>query len=97
MEGTWVTASMRDAMECQMGRVMVINGGKIDFGIAGRVVKSFEGLETEVNEDGTVVMRSDTATFEFSPGESPDQMTLLSGPMVVEHHTSRTPKDLARC
>jgi len=97
MDGAWVAASMRDGMECQMGRVMVINGDKIDFGIAGRVVRSFEGLETEVNDDGLIVMRSSEATFEFEPGESSDQMTLLSGPVVAEHHTSRLPKDLARC
>lgn len=97
MDGSWVTESMRDVMECQMGRVMVINGDKIDFGIGGRVVRSFEGLQTEVKEDGVVVMHSDTATFEFEPGASSDQMTLLSGPMVAEHHTSRMPKGLARC
>lgn len=97
MDGAWVTESMRDAMECQMGRVMVINGDKIVFGIAGQIVRSFEGLETKVNEDDVVVMHSDKATFEFELGESPDQMTLLSGPMVAEHHTSRMPKDLARC
>ncbi|KPP82205.1 MAG: hypothetical protein HLUCCA04_05595 [Oceanicaulis sp. HLUCCA04] len=97
MDGAWVSESMRDPFECQSGRVMVINGGTIQFGIAGRVVRSFEGLETEVGDDGMIVMRSAEATFQFAPGESPDEVTLLSGPIVVEHHTSRTPAALARC
>ncbi|MBD2841407.1 hypothetical protein [Erythrobacter rubeus] len=97
LNGAWVTASMRDAMECQMGRVMVINEDKIVFGIAGRVMKEFGNLETQEQEDGTVVLKSDAAKFEIRPGEEPGQMTLLSGPVVAEHHTTRLPKELARC
>lgn len=97
MDGVWVSASMRDPFECRSGRVMVVNDGTIRFGIAGRVVRSFEGLETEVGDDGSIVMRSDEAVFQFAPGEAPDEVTLLSGPVVVEHHTSRTPAALARC
>ncbi|MEL1251278.1 hypothetical protein [Aurantiacibacter gilvus] len=97
MDGAWVTASMNDAMECSMGRVMVIDGDRIDFGIAGQVVQSFEGLQTEAAENGNVVMRSDSATFEFRPGATPDEMTIVAGPMVFEHHTSRLPMDLGRC
>lgn len=97
MDGMWVTASMNDAMECSMGRIMVIDGDRIDFAIGGQIMSSFEGLQTSVGENGHVMMTSDDATFEFEPGDAPGQMTILQGPWVMEHHTTRLPKELGRC
>ena len=97
LDGDWVTASMNDQMECSMGRVMRISGDRIDFAIAGQIMATYEGLETSAGENGTILMASDSATFEFRPGANPDVMTIIAGPMVMEHHTSRLPKELGRC
>lgn len=97
IDGHWVNDGFVDQFECSMGRVMAISGDRIDFAIAGQVMASFEGLETSTAENGHIMMTSDTATFEFAPGENPGEMTMLQGPWVMEHHTTRLPSDLGRC
>lgn len=87
---------MKDGMECQFGRAMVISGDTITFGVANQAGPKFEGLETEVADNGNIIMKSDSFAFEFSPGEEDGQITMVSAPFVREH-TDRLPREMARC
>lgn len=97
LEGKWVSASMRDALGCGMGRAIIIDGDRVLFGVGGYLMKEFDNLEGEVLDNGHVVLKSDTAKFEIAPGEEDGQMTLITGPFVPEHFTTRLPQKLARC